>query len=450
MKLVDKIKNKSVFFKSVLKVGSGNLIGQSISVITVPILSRIYDSIAYADYALLTSTATIVINIATLGLTSAIMNPEKEEEAKKILTTESLLTVLAATVFAVGCYAIQDMYAVIDVSGSYIIALLLAWIYIAVTNMQLMVGVYINKQGKYNKLLVNPIIGAVANVIIAIPLGLLGFGYQGFVITSVSSNLIMIVHMIWKNWPFYKGYTLSDAVYVIKTYKDYVLFQYPANFISNVATEYPTQFLGRTFSTVSLADYSMCLRVLKYPIRLIATPISTVYFRTATEMHRDGNNLGEFTYKMIKKILFVSFFPVVICVIVAEPVFGFVLGDSWSAVGTVASVLAAQYAMMFCSQCVSYCRVAIGKQASNLLYGTVWLVFIAVACALGFKISHSIMGTILAFSIAQSVIYILDMGLNFYYINKKMLTKYMSLACMYSIGIYAAVFIKMAIIGFDF
>ena len=55
------------FFKSVLKVGSGNLIGQGIAIITTPILSRIYNDIAYGDRAMIVSTAAIIINLSTLG-----------------------------------------------------------------------------------------------------------------------------------------------------------------------------------------------------------------------------------------------------------------------------------------------------------------------------------------------------------------------------------------------
>ena len=80
----EKIKN-STFFVSVFKVGSGQLIAQIFSLISVPILSRIYADVAYGDTALITSTAAILTNISTFGLSSAIMKPREDEEAKVVL-----------------------------------------------------------------------------------------------------------------------------------------------------------------------------------------------------------------------------------------------------------------------------------------------------------------------------------------------------------------------------
>lgn len=80
----EKIKN-STFFVSVFKVGSGQLIAQIFSLISVPILSRIYADVAYGDTALITSTAAILNSFCIFGLTSAIMKPEDDEEAKESL-----------------------------------------------------------------------------------------------------------------------------------------------------------------------------------------------------------------------------------------------------------------------------------------------------------------------------------------------------------------------------
>ena len=64
---------QSRFFVSVFKVGSGQLISQVMSLLSVPILSRLYSDVAYGNTALITSTASILIYAATIGLNSAIM-----------------------------------------------------------------------------------------------------------------------------------------------------------------------------------------------------------------------------------------------------------------------------------------------------------------------------------------------------------------------------------------
>ena len=434
--LIHKIQ-KNRFVTATLKVGSGQLISQIISAITVPILSRIYADTAYGDTAIITSTAAVVINLATFGLNSAIMKPEKTDEAKKVFTTAFLLNALVATALMGVCLMIQQQFSLFAVSEDYATALLLMWLYIITFATNSLMTVYMNKQGKYNKLFFNPIIGAGAQVLLAIPLGLLGFGYKGFMLTYIVSNAVAVIHMMWKNLPFYKGYRFSDFLAVIRTYKEYVLYQYPSNFIGTSAIEYPTQYLGRCFTTQQLGGYSLCVRVMKYPIRLIAAPISTVYFRTATEYHREGKNLAEFTYKMISRILLISAIPVAVFIFFSEPVFAFVLGEEWHAAGTLAGFLIVQYVLLFCSQCTSYCRVAIGRQNTNLLCSLIRLGNAVLFGYLGYAVFHSLMETVFVISLGECLYNIYDMAVNFYVMDRKYLRKYVVWAVAYTVAMLA-------------
>ena len=430
------------FFKSVLKVGSGNLIGQGIAIITTPILSRIYNDIAYGDRAMIVSTAAIIINLSTLGLNSAIMKPKEDEESKRVFTTALYLNIAVSTIAVLVCFVLNSVIHLIDVSGSYFVALILMWLYMIAYTVQSLVLIYTNRKGRYNRLFFNPIIGAVANIVLAIPLGLAGFGYEGFLITTIVSQAIQVIHMAWNDMPIYKRYRLKDLIYVLKTYKEYIIFQYPSNFLMNTGNEYPTQFLGRNFTSQELGNYSMCLNIMKYPIRLIAGPVSTVYFRTATEYHRQGKNLADFTYKLISKILLISFVPVAICCVFSERIFAFTLGSTWAAAGTIAAIKAVEYVMLFCADCVGYCRVSIGKQKSNLLYAATKIVVIIIFSTAGYSMFHSLMGTIAMITVGNTLLNIFDIAIDFYHLDKKYLLRYALIALSYTFLITGIVLFK--------
>ncbi len=444
-RLIKKIRNNG-FVTATLKVGSGQLISQVISIITVPILSRIYADTAYGDTTLITSTAAIIINLTTFGLNSAVMKPEKTEEAKKVFTTAFLLNALITTALVAFCVMLQRQFSLFEVSEDYGTAILLMWLYIISYATNTLMIVYMNKQGKYNKLFFNPIIGSGAQLLLAIPLGLLGFGYKGFMLTYIVSYADTDIHMMWKNSPFYKNYSFSDFLSVIRTYKEYVIYQYPSNFIGNFAIEYPTQHLGRCFTTQQLGGYSMCVRVMQYPLRLIAAPIATVYFRTATEYHQQGRNLAEFTYKMISRILLISAVPVAAFIFVSEPVFSFVLGEEWRAAGTIAGFLCVQYVLLFCSQCTGYCRVAIGRQRMNLLCTSIRLVIAAASGFVGYAMFGTIIETIFVISVGECLYNIYDMAANFYAMNKRFVRKYLILAVIYTVALMGIALVKTLII----
>lgn len=437
--------SQSQFGVSVLKVGSGQLIAQLFSIVSIPILSRIYNDTAYGDTALITSTAAILISCATFGLNSAVMKPKDDEEAKTVFTTAFWANLIICTGFTSFCIILIRWVRLFDVSESYCSALFLMWGYSVLTSTSSLLTVYVNRKGKYNRLFFNPIIGAAANFIVAIPLGLLGFGYIGFMLTNIIQSLVVCIHMMWHDSPFKKNYRISEFKRVFIEYKDYVLFQYPSNFIGNVGIEYPTQYLGRTFTTQELGGYSMCIRLMKYPIRLIAAPISTVYFRTATEYHRKGQNLAGFTYKMIFNILLISAIPVAAFIFISEPLFAFVLGESWREAGRLASVLIIQYVFLFCSQTTSFCLVSIGKQRTGLMVSVIRLIVAVIFCAVGYVLFGTMTATVYCCSVGQCLFNIYEIAVNFYCMDKKFLKKYLTLSIFYAVFMFVLVVIKAVI-----
>lgn len=439
-----KIKSSS-FFISVFKVGSGQLISQILATVSVPILSRIYSDTAYGDTALITSTAAILINLATFGLNSAVMKPEDDEEAKKIFTTAFLTNLIFSTGFTVVYAFLANRVRLFEISGSYGLALMLMWLYCVLHVTSTLMTVYMNRKRKYNRLFFNPIIGSAANFVVAIPLGLLGFGFEGFMLTNITASLVACVHMMWGDIPFSRQYRPRDFLRVFINYREYVLFQYPSNFVGNLGIEYPTQYLGRVFTTQELGGYSMCVRVMKMPIRLIAAPISTVYFRTATEYHQKGKNLAEFTYQMISKILLISVIPVSVFILSSEPLFAFVLGETWREAGALAGFLIIQYVLLFCSQTTSYCRVSIGKQRVDLLVSFFRLSIAVISCAVGYGLFQTMKTTVFCYSIGQCIFNISDLASSFYCMDKRYLNKYLFLSIAYTILMYVIYIGKCAI-----
>lgn len=445
-KLIKKLRENG-FFASAFKVGSGQLIGQALSLIVMPILSRLYAESAYGEQAIITSTGSILISLASFGLTNAVMQPEEDEECKRVFTAAFLLNFVIATLFSLSCVLLRPVRTIFSVSGSYMTALFLMWLYVFAYGTYALMLVYANRLGQYNRLFFNPIIGAVAQFAVGIPLGLMGVGYSGLLFANCLGYILSSLHMMWKNDPFYRKFRFADLITVARQYKRYILFQYPAMIFERVALEYPTQYLGRCFTSQQLGSYSMCVRVLQYPVRLIAGPISAVYFRTATEYHREGKNLAEFTYRMISRLLLISALPVAVFSLISEPLFAFVLGEKWRSAGALASFLVIQYVHLFCTQCTVQCRVAIGRQDANLACMIIQLCAAAVSGFVGYKLFGAMTATVVTLSFGMCLYSIYDMALNFFLMDKKYMWRYILIAVPYTVGMFLLVSAKQLWLG---
>ena len=432
---------KSEFIKSVFSIGSGNLIAQLISLVTVPILTRVYSNEAYGTYGVIASTVAIIVSFATLGLSSAIMAPKDDAESKKVLLTGICLQGVITVIIGVGACIVHPWYSLFTVEGSYYLAIAIMCIYVVVINMNSFLRVYVNRIGMNKILLVNPIIGSLCNFLIAIPLGLIGVGYVGFFIALIIGNAIMNVQMIVKSKPFEKTFRPSDIFRVIKEYKDFIIYQCPANLLSNAGTQWPVQYMSKLYDNAQMSYYTLACSVLQYPIRLIAAPIGTVYFRTASRYNREGRDLAGFTFKFTIGAMLLALLPMVIFVFWGGRICAFLLGDKWFETGKVAGIIILQYVLLFCTQCISYCRVSLGKQKANLMFGLISLLFTVVASFVGYKVFGSFLGTVIACTFARCVINVFDMALNFYYL-KKYLKQYLLFSIPYLVGVFALIVIN--------
>jgi len=85
-----------------LKLGAGTILAQIISLVTIPIISRIYDPAEYGHLTLILSVTAILIPVATFRIETLIVVSDTDEEAAKLLSISAKLTlIVSVTLFAV-------------------------------------------------------------------------------------------------------------------------------------------------------------------------------------------------------------------------------------------------------------------------------------------------------------------------------------------------------------
>ena len=436
--------NKNEFLKSVFSVGSGNLLAQIIQVITVPLVSRIFTDAEHGQYSLIVSSAALIITFCTLGLTSAIMVPKEDEESNQVLLTALSAAALIDILFCGGVLIASPWWKLFKIDMNYALAVMLMFLHIIATTLSSVLYTAVNRAKLNRVLMYNPIIGACATLIITIPLGLLGVGAASFIIADILSKTASIIHMLRHLNPFRTHFSPRIAWNTVKKYKRFVIFQCPANMINGFARQSPTQILGRCFSNGLLGNYAMCMKLLEYPSHLIAAPINTVYFRTANQYVHEGKDLSAFTYKLIRIVLLVAFIPIIVAIFFAKPVFVFVLGKQWAEAGDIASILIFPIVLKFCGICISYCRVTLGKQKYNLIFGIIELIVDAGSLIAGYFLTHDFIKTIIIYAVFSTVIRITDLGLDFYCLGKHF-KRYVLFIAVYSLIIVLVFVLKFLI-----
>lgn len=317
------------FWKSVTVLSAGQIISLLISILTIPLLARIYTKAAFGEFAIIVSSAGIIVGFIGLGLGSAIMAPKSDEESEDILVSLFTLQIFITSIMLIVLLSISGIYQMFTLTIPYWAGLIFMFFYILLTNLSSLMTVYMNKLNKNRVLMLNPILGAVSLVIIKIPFGLLGLDSIGLLLSTIFSGILVNINLLRVKNPFFRRFSIKKTINIFKTYKKYVIYQYPANLLNQLAVQFPNQYIGRQFGNESLADLDMSNRVVQQPLNLVTSPIQTVFFRVASKKVQDGEDISTFTYSFVRNAMIVGILPLFLLSMFGEQIFGFVLGAQW-------------------------------------------------------------------------------------------------------------------------
>lgn len=380
----------SGFLKSVLTLSSGVVIAQAINFLGMPVVGRVYSPGAIGDYTLITSNAAILSAVACLGMMTSFMLPKEHEEARGLSRLVTISTLLITTLVIGVLWLCSGFFRIFQTEQtSYSVSLLVLWLYIVFFTVSNICYAYVNRHKLYRVMFWNPIITAVVNVGVGIVFGWLGWGFIGYTAAHILSFAINIVHLLCHANAFGK---IKSPEYrclpLLKSYKHFPMHQMPANLISSLSAQLPVQMIEWFFSAAALGMYSMALKILSLPTSLLANPVNRVYFQEASQRYNRGEDIGEFSFKILEANIKLAIIPISILMIFGEWIFSIFLGSQWWEAGTFAAVMGIYQLVLFCSNCLSGYFIIIKKNLWNLFlsFASLGLNLLAMLVAWYFKL----------------------------------------------------------------
>lgn len=403
-KLLDKIKNSNGI-KSVLKISSGTMFGQLLSMVTLPIMTRIYGAATMGVWTTVVSVATIINSFSDLGMSGAIMVGEDDEEVGKIYRVISTLTLMVALIAGVVVYI---YYQFVENDNGIELSFFIAFIVIYIWTSQQTQNCYswLNRKGEYNVLMKNPLINNGTIAVIAILIGLCGMTQHGYYIGCICGQIITIIHMKRrlpkKMFTFHK----KDFVDVISTYNRFVKYQLPTNVLANIKNQLPTLLIRSLFGTEMLGYYSITMRILQLPITLLANSIGRVFFKTTSEMKRNNEPLGEYVFINLERALKIAVIPIIGLIAFGKIFIVVFFGREWQIAGDLLSIISCQTLFNFLMMSTNGIHITLDKQNYAMICGISQMISYMFAFMIGRYVFNSIYVAIFLMTIFFIVIQI--------------------------------------------
>jgi len=356
-----------MFIKNVATLMTGGVVANIISVISIPIVSRLFDPEDFGSLTLFFSIISVVMIVLTLRYEHAIVLPDNEPEAMDLfLLSIYLLLVFTAVIliFVLSLYFISPDFSWVKALGFWFLMLPLGAFLISLGNIAVS---YNTRLKKYNHIAVSDVsqVGVVSGTRIGLG-SLFGsspdFLILGQLLGSLSRIYVLLKHLHLKL--SYKKLLLKQerAVYLLKKYVQFPLYSMPTGLLRSGAQALPVFILAFMFTPAIVGLYGMAIRLANIPVSLMGESIRRAYLQKAAVMTNEKSNLTQSLTKLTFGLGLLGFFIYFPLYLWGGIIFEILLGEKWIEAGVYVSILSPWFFVLFLQSAAAVIFVVQKKQ----------------------------------------------------------------------------------------
>ncbi|OCA88918.1 lipopolysaccharide biosynthesis protein [Pseudobacillus wudalianchiensis] len=402
---------QSEFSKNVLTLFTGTTIAQILPIAIAPILTRIYGPEEFGVFALYTAIVAILSVLSTGRYELAIIIPEKDKEAINIAGLAAFINVSISTflflIFLSGGERLTNAFGINDLG---------IWLYLIPFSL-ILLGFYqiiyywFNRRKMYKDMSVNKVIQQAGIGTANIILGYASNGI-GLIFGTIAGQLFalsLIIRKFFKKEDFFiKEVSKKEMIIQAKRYVNfpkYLTFSHTLNISSsNLGTILFSSF----FNSITVGYFSLTQRILRFPLTIIGSAISDVFRQKAAEDILKKGNCKNLYIRTFGSLFLLAIIPFTLLYIISPWLFSFVFGNEWRVAGEYTRLMMPMLFFQFITNPLSSLFMVLEKQKLDLLWQSVLFILTTGALVIGYTVFNSIEMSIILFSSAYSIMYIIN------------------------------------------
>ncbi|NLV27956.1 MAG: oligosaccharide flippase family protein [Methanomicrobiales archaeon] len=326
------------YYKGVFILGVGTASAQLIGILSVPIITRLYDPSDFGVLAVYSSILAIVGIGATFSYQTAFSLTKNEVERSSLLSLCILIlistTIGLILIFFIGktyLYTIFNLRSIEEYSIFLIIGFFGMGLYSILNEWAI-------RERDYKRITYTKINQGIAGSLSKIILGILSYGATGLIIGHILFQIAgigtFVDAMLKKDKEILKFRNLQNIVEIAKKFNRFPLFTFPAMVVNTIALQIPPIMLLNIYNSQIVGYFALAQMLLILPESVIASAISQAYIGEASKMIRDeSRNLRLFYLQTMKKLIMIALPLIGIPTLFAPYILPIILGSEWVEAG---------------------------------------------------------------------------------------------------------------------
>jgi len=394
---------KNDFFRNVFALFKGNAIAQAITLVSIPILTRIYTPEEFGMIALFVSMVNVFAIAATGGYDLSIVLPKRNGEAFHILVGSLLIAFTLGLICFIVVWIFFTPLTGMFPDSSYKSIIWLLPLAVFLTGSHRSIYCWFNRKRAYSFMGNNRVVQNAAQTGVRLYRNGFSNGSWGLVAGYISGLALawsmLAVQLFRKESWRLKYISFKSIQRVLREHKNFPLFLMPMGILNTFSVNLLVFGLSIITTSTTVGHYERATRVISFPLALISSSFGSVFFE---KMNRTPNRKRFYllSYFGNLALAIVILFPIAFW---GEAIFAFVLGSDWRIAGKIARVIIPLTAFSYATECISTTFSVIKKNQILLIWQVVYLM-LALGWLIGAK-NMDIYFTLSIFSIGGSFLY---------------------------------------------
>ena len=366
---------RSPSLKHILTLSSSNLVAQVITILGIPLLSRIYGPTAFGFLAIYVSVATLISLVATGRYEFAIVLPRSRNNALALKRLARLFLWSVAILFEVFLLLFLDSFARFLDATDHRYWLLTLPLHVILLGEISILSVWHTRYNGFSTLGTYRIVLSFGTVGLQALSGWLLFrDVRGLIVGLLLAQAVALMFLFIRKGisaPELRGITRNRMWVTMKRYRKMPLLNAPTALLDGLRVAGINLVIGGQ-SQQALGQYSMAWRSVQAPIGLLGSALNQVYFQRMS--HQDRGRLFSVVLSTTARVSLLASPVFVLLYFLCPWLLPVLLGDGWGEAGKYAQALVPWLFMNLVTSPIASVFVVTGTQGRQAVFAVLYTV----------------------------------------------------------------------------
>ncbi|MBN8442861.1 MAG: oligosaccharide flippase family protein [Thauera sp.] len=323
----------------------GSVTARAVSLLAIPVLTRLYSPDHFGVLALYTATVALIAPFATLRYHVAIPLPRHDAAAVCLLAlvmlTASTITTLVALVILIFGH---DLFRVLSIESLAPYRWLVV-LGVASTSIYEVFQYWSLRKKRMARIASTQVMQSLSSVGVKLGMGALGYTPIGLILGQLMQQGGGVVSLARQfaldvaRKP--RRVDLRRLVLVASRYRGFPALRLPSQFLLVAATQLPLLLAAAMFGTATAGQFSLAFSALAIPVTLVSQTVGSAYYAEIASLgpHRRAE-IRALTFGIMKKLALIGVAPVAFLALLGPWFFSVAFGEVWRDAGRFAQILA--------------------------------------------------------------------------------------------------------------